>query len=579
MEGKGEMGVEKSEEALRSPEEALRSPEEALKSPEEALGSTEEPPPSGPSGLVIFGQLVQKHSYVSALIIMMVWSITYNNWLTFALLVWSCIIWMMRDRRKYAMMSAPFLAIYGTVLVVLGFLSGLRLSRAELYPGLPPAVIVDFDLNSYHPAPCVHLGAKVFYTFSFWLMFRQQLKERKEAQSLKAESLDEIKVMTPEENQPSPLVAMLISAVKGTLVKYWILFCCAMFFVVSFSGKVVVYKILYIVLFLFCVVLYQVRYDLWRRLLKTFWAVVVGYSMVVLIAIYMYQFRSVSALFRQIMGMSEDGLRDLGLERYRTVELFARILLPAAFLLACILQLHYFHSDFLTLTDLDNIPVREVSRLVKEQNNGKSQETLNSIGLQDSSEKVDEEVDETTGDENAPSSQQDKWGIIVDRASMLLIQALTGLHRVQEISWRLLELHCLKIVSTGIIWVSLQEVSLMNLLFLVLWVFALPFQRLRPLASSISAVWACVMVVCKMFYQLKVIKPLDYSSNCTAGLIPSNSSNPEAELELRKNMLELLRRSILYIEPVDPVYWCGALRKCEGRILPCLRVRTHTCQS
>lgn len=56
----------------------------------------------------------------------------------------------------------------------------------------------------------------------------------------------------------------------------------------------------------------------------------------------------------------------------------------------------------------------------------------------------------------------------------------------------------------------------MNLLFLVLWVFALPFPRLRPLASSISAVWACVMVVCKMFYQLKVIKPLDYSSNCTA---------------------------------------------------------------
>lgn len=56
----------------------------------------------------------------------------------------------------------------------------------------------------------------------------------------------------------------------------------------------------------------------------------------------------------------------------------------------------------------------------------------------------------------------------------------------------------------------------MNLVFLVLWVFALPFPRLRPVASSISAVWACIMVVCKMLYQLKVIKPLDYSSNCTA---------------------------------------------------------------
>lgn len=89
------------------------------------------------------------------------WSITYVSWLTFALLVWSCIIWMMRDRRRYAMLSAPFLAAYGTVLLGLGFVSGLRLSRAELYPALPPAVIMDFDLDSYHPAPCVHLGAKV----------------------------------------------------------------------------------------------------------------------------------------------------------------------------------------------------------------------------------------------------------------------------------------------------------------------------------------------------------------------------------------------------------------------------------
>ncbi|XP_043986054.1 piezo-type mechanosensitive ion channel component 2 [Gambusia affinis] len=575
----------------------------ADKSEEVSRSLTEtSPAPSGPSGLVVFGHLLQKHSYVSALVIMMVWSITYNNWLTFALLVWSCFIWMMRDRRRYAMMSAPFLAAYGTVLVVLGFLSGLRLSRAELYPGLPPAVIVDFDLSSYHPAPGVHLGAKVFYTFSFWVMFRQQLKERKEEQIMKKESLEDITAVPPEESPPSPLVGMLISGVKGLLIKYWILFCCSMFFIVSFSGKVVVYKILYIVLFLLCVVLYQMRYDIWRRVLKTFWAVVVGYSMLVLIAIYMYQFRSVSALFRQIMGMSEEGLRDLGLERYSTVELFARILLPAVFLLACILQLHYFNSDFLALTDLENVPVRETSRqeelknsvnmiadfikenieklqkrLVKEQtDNSRSQETLDDIGVQTPSEKAEgvwtaEEQQEAADEETVPTSPEDKWVTIVDRASLLIIQAVSSLRRVQELSWRLMELHSLKIVSSGIIWVSLQEVSLMNFLFLVLWVFALPFPRLRPLASSISAVWACVMVVCKMFYQLKVIKPLDYSSNCTAGLLASNSSGLDDGADLRGNLMELLRRSVLYVEPVDPVYWCGALQKCEGRILPCLR--------
>lgn len=38
-------------------------------------------------------------------------------------------------------------------------------------------------------------------------------------------------------------------------------------------------------------------------------------------------------------------------------------------------------------------------------------------------------------------------------------------------------------------------------------------------------------------------------------------------------MEELLRKSLLYAEPVDPAAWCGALRKCEDSILPCLRVR------
>lgn len=62
-----------------------------------------------------------------------------------------------------------------------------------------------------------------------------------------------------DEGETVGLVSILGGLVKGTLVKYWIFLCCSMFFVVSFSGKVQVYKILYIGLFLFCVVLYQVR--------------------------------------------------------------------------------------------------------------------------------------------------------------------------------------------------------------------------------------------------------------------------------------------------------------------------------
>ncbi|CAB1336250.1 unnamed protein product, partial [Coregonus sp. 'balchen'] len=538
---------QESEEVKEMSEEEKERSEEEKERSEVSIQDTETiPTPPGPSGLVVFGLFIMKHSYVSALIIMMVnhfISMMVLYWLTFALLVWSCLIWMMRDRRRYAMMSAPFLAVYGTVLLLLAFLSGLRLRQDELYPGLPHAVLVDFDMVTY-PVPCVHLGAKMFYAFSFLLLFRQQLKEKQEEQDLKEseESLDEVKVLPSDEGDTSSIMEMLGSAVKGTLVKYWILFCCSTFFVVSFSGKVMVYKILYIVLFLFCVVLYQICYDMWRRVLKYFWAVVVGYSMVVLIAIYMYQFKTVSGLFRQIMGMSEEGEEELR----NSINVIADIIKE-------------------NIEKLQKRMAKEHSKQMSgESGRVGSQHTLDSDGLSASSEKKPEEEQEGTG---PPEERLTQWGLIVDRAGLLLLQALAVFQRAQEIGWRLLELHSLKIVSTGIIWVSLQEVSLMNFLFLVLWAFALPFPRLRPIASSVSSVWTCVMVVCKMLYQLKVIKPLEYSSNCTTSLVSANGTG----LELEGNMAELLRRSALYVKPVDPAIWCGELRKCEDRILPCLR--------
>lgn len=55
----------------------------------------------------------------------------------------------------------------------------------------------------------------------------------------------------------------------------------------------------------------------------------------------------------------------------------------------------------------------------------------------------------------------------------------------------------------------------MNLLLVVLWAFALPYTRFRPMASCLSTVWTCIIIVCKMLYQLKVVNPHEYSSNCT----------------------------------------------------------------
>lgn len=50
----------------------------------------------------------------------------------------------------------------------------------------------------------------------------------------------------------------LAAVVTRMFVKYWIYVCGTMFFFVSFEGKIVLYKVIYMVMFLCCVALYQV---------------------------------------------------------------------------------------------------------------------------------------------------------------------------------------------------------------------------------------------------------------------------------------------------------------------------------
>lgn len=274
--------------------------EEGL-SDENALTRSETTPtPSGPSGLVIFGRLAQKHSYVSGLIIMMVRisisKSTLWKWLLKTVnkcfegdggaqvVECSCIVdmtevWQNDINKKLRLAPEKVetmikcvqvhnkiekstcsgvehhlqqLADLRSAGVVLHHLddawppplrhdvgpfpghlrhrpggAGLP-ERPEARPGravsrsasccdrwlwpeqLPPCPVRpprgegesdnlgrrERDASVWNDLPCV---PQVFYTFSFWLMFRQQLVERKEEQLRREESLDEVKVVTCNE--------------------------------------------------------------------------------------------------------------------------------------------------------------------------------------------------------------------------------------------------------------------------------------------------------------------------------------------------------------------------------------------
>uniref|UniRef100_A0A8C1HI08 Piezo type mechanosensitive ion channel component 1 (Er blood group) n=1 Tax=Cyprinus carpio carpio TaxID=630221 RepID=A0A8C1HI08_CYPCA len=466
--------------------------------------------------LRLVGRMILHQSYICALIAMMVWSITYHSWLTFVLLLWSCVIWMLRARQRFATFCSPFILLYGLVLCCLQYVWAMDLeTELPQHIGTMSLRQLGLDRAQY---PCLRLGAMLLFTLTFWLLLRQSVKDMFSRKKRITAPLQE--VTTGESTGRNESILKVFGGLVMSLyAKYWIYVCGGMFIMVSFAGKLVAYKIVYMLLFLLCLCLYQVYYSLWRRLLKAFWWLVVAYTMVVLIAIYTFQFEDFPGYWGNFTGFTEQQLADMGLETFKLSELFTSIVIPGFFLLACILQLHYFHKPFMRITDLENVtPIHrsEEEDLITEQGDDPS--------------------------EVIPS----KWGLVMDRLMVLSSKFSDTLTHVQSFIWRVLELHIVKIVAYFVVWVALLEPSAMNLVLVLLWSFAMPYGRFRAMASCLSTIWVCVIIVCKMLYQLSVVNPAEYSNNCTVPMVNETSLQPDEMLN-----------STLYKAPVDPANWFG----------------------
>ncbi|XP_062033250.1 piezo-type mechanosensitive ion channel component 1 isoform X2 [Lepus europaeus] len=491
------------------------------------------------------GHLILDQSYVCALVAAMVWSITYHSWLTFVLLLWACLVWTVRSRHQLAMLCAPCVLLYGLALCCLRYVWAMDL-RPELPTTLGPVSLRQLGLE-HTRYPCLDLGAMLLYTLTFWLLLRQFVREKLLKRTRAPAALTEVTVADAEPPRTQTLLRSLGEQVTGLYAKYWIYVCAGMFIVVSFAGRLVVYKIVYMFLFLLCLTLFQVYYSLWRKLLKVFWWLVVAYTMLVLIAVYTFQFQDFPAYWRNLTGFTDEQLGDLGLEQFSVSELFSSILIPGFFLLACILQLHYFHRPFMQLTDLEHVPPPGARRPRPPHR----QDTASEAPL------LQQREEEAPGDQalgtadpfqatQVPEGAASKWGLVAERLLDLAAGFSEALTSVQVLVRRLLELHVGKLVALYTVWVALKEVSVMNLLLVVLWAFALPYARFRPMASSLSTVWTCTVIVCKMLYQLKAVTPHEYSSNCTQPF-PNSTNLQAAEVN----------QSLLYRGPVDPANWFG----------------------
>lgn len=69
------------------------------------------------------------------------WSIVFHSWITFVLLLWANLLWVIPNQRKHMMRSSPFIVAYAEFLLIAQFVYGLNLTEAELPTKLDVSLI------------------------------------------------------------------------------------------------------------------------------------------------------------------------------------------------------------------------------------------------------------------------------------------------------------------------------------------------------------------------------------------------------------------------------------------------------
>ncbi|KYM80686.1 Protein PIEZO1 [Atta colombica] len=433
-------------------------------------------------------QLIVNSSYLATNIIMMTWSIMYHSWTTFVLLLWALILWMVPNKRASMMKCSPFIVFYATLLLLGQYVYSMDLTDEELPRVVSGVKISEIGFSKADELGRWHLIVKCLFISMFWITMRQYMTERK--QQRRSSALRDmvaplhISVSTATtviNHQEAPEIKSKFMKDVGKLLqdlltRFWIAVVAIMLFICGITGeRMTMFRIVYMSLFLIFVITFQISWTAWRKMMYVFWVTVIGYSIVMLILVYTYQFQNFPKYW-EYLGIDQDLQMDIGLETYEIKDLFVRLLTPTFFVIITVLQIHYFHKDFLEVTNIDRLGPESSFRRA-------------SLGYSPSL--------------NIPESSPTEVTLTEDEKHT--IYTLKQLKHMSKLERKAL-LHNMKN----------HLVCAINFFFIVAIVIMINFRRNIQI-NSINAMAAIVslLMVTKMLYQIKYINHDNWNVNCT----------------------------------------------------------------
>ncbi|KAF8565390.1 hypothetical protein P879_05239 [Paragonimus westermani] len=465
-----------------------------------------------------------RNSYIVTLIAMMAWAVAYRSWLSFILLLSACILWISPNSRSACLYASPLIVLYAIVLILIQYVYCMNLTGEELPQEVTPDGLQFSELGMQKwPNPVGALGLQITFLVSFWLTLRLFVNERSErwlnsrstvrvipSSSRAVQSLEEISIPEPTSSHVHRPTASAVGAWFGTgfpfgnvdnsayrrftellrafCVKYWIVVCCLSMLFISTQQPVVIFRIFYMVMLIYFMFTFQVSYRFWRRQMIFFWWFNVVYSMAILLCIYTYQFQGSPEFWQRTTGLSEEVLKDIGLETFASAALFERLLTPVLFLVVIILQVHYFHEPFLKRSALNRFSLLQSPR-----------DVASALPAQCLDRSLAHSHSTTSSLSNFMEDVNSAFHTVVSKLSSWAIS-------LTNCCWRFLEIHWIKLIALLIVHNAVNEVTAPNLVSLVILVICFPFPYLHGFLATITFVWNSLLTFCKMCFQLNFVQ-------------------------------------------------------------------------
>ncbi|KAH8409601.1 hypothetical protein KR222_010130 [Zaprionus bogoriensis] len=535
-------------------------------------------------GFVSVGGFIYQNSYIFTNILMMAWSIVYHSWLTFVLLLWANVLWMIPNQRKAMMRSSPFIVLYAELLLVAQYIYGMDLNNSELPTKVSTAGInlqqIGFERPiENHMRPCVPLIVKTAFVLMFWVTSRQFFKEKRDRRrdSTLADIIAPLQItvgsagssyLINDGKKTSKFLKKAGDVIKNLLVRLWIWLLVLVIFLCAITGEDMTgFRICYMALFLFFLLVFQSSSKAWVKIMYGFWLFLIFYAMSILILIYTYQFDKFDTYWKHYLNVSQTLQADIGLKLYKTKDLFLHLVSPTIIVILTVIQVHYFHKRFIASLQQQPQPAGATA--------GQRYNQAEASALESTTAAPTKRRGSASSARAAPAAAAGTTDFETSVRDLMRIsfrkiknKSEYIFKRFKTVFWRFLELHIMKAVYIAAFVCSVSEVCVLHIIFVGFCVLGATSRKsVQVVISRIISFIVTIIVLSKMIYQIEYLDHSRYSVTCSDNRSANNAEwvglNKADNLE--GGLMGLLRTYIIYMVIVT-MHAVISLRQLQMRV-------------